>query len=191
MRIVGGVHSGRRLQTPADSGIRPTSDRVREALFNRLVHRPWGPDGAPTLQDARVLDPFCGTGALALEALSRGAARATLMDRDPRHLALARRNVDALGEGGRVAVLRADAVKPPPPREEPHGVVFLDPPYDRGLVPAALAALDGAGWLTPTALCVVELGGAEPLPLPETAVVLDDRRYGDTRIVVLRWHGPA
>ncbi|HET8729382.1 MAG TPA: 16S rRNA (guanine(966)-N(2))-methyltransferase RsmD [Alphaproteobacteria bacterium] len=185
MRIVGGRRRGRRLDAPAGRDVRPTTDRVRESLFNVLAHSGWGPDGGDPVSGATVLDAFCGTGALALEALSRGAARAVLMDVGPVSLDIARRNVAHLGEGDRATVLRADATRPPPARESA-GLVFLDPPYGRDLTGPALAALDAAGWLAEGCLCVVEAAKTDDPAPPTGFVALGERRYGDTKVLFWR-----
>ncbi|WP_114857828.1 16S rRNA (guanine(966)-N(2))-methyltransferase RsmD [Azospirillum brasilense] len=189
MRIVGGKHRGRRLAAPAGSDTRPTTDRTRESLFNILSHADWGPDGADLLEDAVIVDAFCGTGALGLEALSRGAAHASFLDMGRAALDAVRANVAALGEGANAAVLRADATRPPPPPGRPCTLAFLDPPYGQDLAPRALAGLAKAGWLAPGAVLVVEVAGRDPLPLPPGFAELDERRYGDTRVQFLRYGG--
>jgi 16S rRNA (guanine966-N2)-methyltransferase len=191
MRIVGGNHRGRRLEAPGGRDTRPTSDRTREALFNILTHAGWGmarEDGGDLFAGAVVLDAFSGTGALALEALSRGAAAAFLMDLSGPALATARRNAAALGEEGRCTFLRVDATRPPA-APAAAALAFLDPPYGRGLAEAALPALTARGWLAPGAVVVVETAAGDPLSLPSGFVLLDERRYGDTRITFLN-HRP-
>jgi len=185
VRIVGGRHRGRRLLAPEGRDVRPTSDRTRESLFNILAHAPWGPDGRAVLEDALVLDAFCGTGALALEALSRGAARAALLDKSRASLELARRNAETLGEAANVLIVQGDAVKPPPARLKAT-LAFLDPPYSKDLAPAALTALARAGWLAPGALAIVELAASDPFPALPGVEALDERRYGETRVLFLR-----
>jgi 16S rRNA (guanine966-N2)-methyltransferase len=186
MRIVGGRHRGRKIIGPQDesAALRPTSDRARESLFNILEHGRFSPDGTSLVRDARVLDVFCGTGAFALEALSRGAAAATLIDQDPAAIALVHRNVAALGET-KARVVQADATKPPRATDA-HALVFLDPPYRSSLAAPALAALDEAGWLAPNALCVVEVERREPFSAPPGFTALDERSYGRARLVFLR-----
>lgn len=183
MRIVGGRHRGRRLVAPDGRDTRPTTDRTREALFNILAHADWAPD----LEGAVVVDAFCGTGALGLEALSRGAVRCSFLDTGRPALDAVRANVAAFGEQANAAVLRADATRPPacPPTGQPCTLAFLDPPYAKGLAPPALEGLARAGWLADGALAVVEVGEGDPLPPPTGFTVLDERRYGDTRIVFL------
>jgi len=185
VRIIAGTHRGRRLEAPAGRDVRPMTDRTREALFNILAHGGWGPDGGNPVIDAVVLDAFCGTGALALEALSRGAAEAWLLDVSNGSLAAARRNVDTMGEAGRTHLMRADSTRPPPGRTQAT-LVFIAPPYGRALAPPAISALAEQGWMAPDAIVVVELAVSDPFGLPEGFDRLDDRRYGATRLVFLR-----
>lgn len=185
MRIIAGRHRGRRLTAPAGRDVRPMTDRTREALFNVLAHGGWGPDGGNPVIGAIVLDAFCGTGALALEALSRGAAAAWLLDLSKSSLATARRNADALGETGRTHLLQADSTRPPPARARAT-LAFIAPPYGRDLAPPATRALADRGWLAADAVVVVELAVPDPFALPDGFSMLDDRRYGGTRLVFLR-----
>jgi len=179
VRIVGGKHRGRRLVAPDGRDTRPTTDRTRESLFNILAHAAWAPD----FEGAVVVDAFCGTGALGLEALSRGAARCSFLDNGRPALDAVRANLAALGEQDAATVLRADATRPP--AGQPCGIAFLDPPYAKGLAPLALAALARAGWLADGALAVVEVGEGDPLPPPDGFSLVDERRYGETRILFL------
>ena len=160
MRIIGGVWRGRALAAPAGQTTRPTADRVRQALFDRLLHSPWA--GREAVEGARVLDAFAGTGALGLEALSRGAATSVFIERDRVALAALRANIGACGAGPQCRVVAGDALRPPP--GQGCNLAFLDPPYGTGMVERGLAALLGAGWLSPRALIVAELGGDEALP---------------------------
>ena len=189
MRIVAGSLKGRKLAAPEGAAIRPTSDRAREALFNRLVHGGLGPDGGSILHGAEVLDAFCGTGALGFEALSRGAARATFLDNSAEALAWVRRNARSLGVMERCRILQRDALHPAPP-DIPATLAFLDPPYGEGLAEPALAALAEAGWFAPGAVVSVEIpakrAGFTP---PGGFTTLDDRTYGKARIVLLRVGG--
>jgi 16S rRNA (guanine966-N2)-methyltransferase len=184
MRIVGGRHRGRRLLAPPGDTVRPTSDRAREALFNILSHGRLAADGVP-FAGAAVLDAFAGTGALGLEALSRGAAEAVFIERDPEAVAFLRRNVAALGESDRVEIVPGDATRPIRAGLR-CAVAFIDPPYRSGLAAPALEALDHAGWLTPDALTIVELGAREELVPPAGFTLLDERVYGAARLVFLR-----
>jgi len=184
VRIVAGRHRGRRLAAPTGRDVRPTTDRTREAIFNILAHSGWGPDGGSPVDGAVVLDGFCGTGALGLEALSRGAVAATFLDLARGSLDAVRANIAELKEEGRTVVLRADATKPPKAREAAT-LVFLDPPYAQDLAPKALTALAAAGWLAPGATVVVEEAADAPVPLPPGFEALDERRYGDTKVLFL------
>jgi 16S rRNA (guanine966-N2)-methyltransferase len=182
MRIVGGRFKGRVLQSPADSEIRPTSDRLRETIFNILAHAYDDP-----LTDAAVIDLFAGTGAMGLEALSRGARKALFVEAAGNGRALIRANVDALGLGGATRIFRRDARKlGQAPPGECFSLAFLDPPYGQHLAEAALVALRDGDWLTPQALVIVEDRADAELQLPEGFMLLETRVYGDKKIVVLR-----
>lgn len=184
MRIIGGARRGLLL---ADVGtgdpeahLRPTSDRVREAIFNLLVN---GGHGDP-VTGTRVLDLFAGTGALGLEALSRGAARVAFVDDGAKARALLRANIEKMQAMGTTDVWRRDTTRLGPNRGPGYGLVFLDPPYGKGLGEAALASALAGGWLTPGAMVVWE-EGATPTPPPGFAS-LDQRKYGDTIVTLLR-----
>ena len=191
MRIVGGRNKGRPLQAPKDNRVRPTTDRTREALFNVLAH---GDFGDWTLEDARVLDLFAGTGAMGLEALSRGASFALFVDDHPQSRGLIRTNADTLGETGRIKLYRRDATKLGP-REgssgPPFNLVFCDPPYGKGLGEKALAAALRGGWLALGALCVLEEAASADVTCPDGFEEIERRGYGDTQVVFLRAQQPA
>jgi len=180
MRIVGGTLSGRKIEPPLSLVTRPMMDRVRESLFNILAHRDWG-QGIGDLFDgsANVLDAFCGTGALAFEALSRGATQATLFDKDRQALTIATQNAVSLGVKDRCTIQMADALAPPR-APQPCQLVFLAPPYRKELIPPALAALDQAGWIAPHAVIVAETARKEALPIAEGFNLIVQRFYGDT-----------
>ena len=161
MRIIGGDWRGRALVAPAGVVTRPTSDRVRQAVFDRLVHAPWA---AGVLTGARVLDAYAGTGAMGLEALSRGAGWAGFMERDRGALAALRANVAGCGAGGVSRIYGGDVLAAP--RGEGCGVVFLDPPYGTG-AGGAVAALRGAGWIVGGTLLVVEGARGETVDFGE------------------------
>ena len=184
MRIVGGRHRGRRLLAPPGDTVRPTSDRARQALFNILSHGRLAAGGVP-FAGAAVLDAFAGTGALGLEALSRGAAEAVFIERDLEAIAVLRRNVAALGESAHAEIVPGDAARPPRAGLQ-CTVAFVDPPYRSGLAAPALEALDRADWLAPDALAIVELGAREQLTPPAGFALLDERVYGAARLVFLR-----
>jgi len=182
MRVVGGRLKGRNLASPASRDIRPTADRLRESVFNILVHAYDDP-----IEGARVLDLFAGTGALGIEAISRGAKFALFVDNGAEARALLRNNVESLGLGGVTKVYRRDATNPGPAHPlEPFSLVFLDPPYGKGLAETALAALRDGGWLTPGALLVVEEAKAAGVAAPEGFAELERRAYDDTGVGVLR-----
>ena len=183
MRIVGGRHRGRKLEAPPDDSVRPTADRAREAIFNVLAHAPFA---AGALAGATALDAFCGTGALGLEALSRGASFCTFLDSNIAALKLAERNAAACGEAARARFLLTDATRPPRP-DRPATLAFLDPPYDSDLAAPALDALGRAGWLAPGALVVVETGSRIGFAPPVGFATLDARRYGRARVAFLRY----
>lgn len=183
MRIVGGRLKGRILQGPASHAIRPTSDRLRETIFDILAHGYGDP-----VEGACVLDLFAGTGAMALEALSRGAAHAVLVDKSAESVALARTNLAALGLTDRAEVLRRDATRLGPPRSGvTFTLVFLDPPYAKELAAPALDALRSTHWLAKDALLVVEEAKGAGIHLPDGFAVIEARTYGDTQVVFLRF----
>ncbi len=182
MRVVGGSLRGRTLATPKSHLIRPTADRLREALFNILIHAYDNP-----IAGARVLDLFAGTGALGIEALSRGAAFALFIDDGAEARALMRANVDALGLGAVTRIFRRDATKLGPAHPlEPFSLAFLDPPYRKGLAEQALVAMREGGWLTPHALVVVEEAADAGFTPPAGFAEIERRTYDDTALVFLR-----
>jgi 16S rRNA (guanine966-N2)-methyltransferase len=170
MRIVGGRLKGRALLTPSSRAIRPTSERLRESIFDILEHRFPG-----QIEGARVVDLFAGTGAVAIEALSRGARFAMFVDN----------GAEALG--GVTRIWRADATKlGSAPAGGPFALAFLDPPYGQALAGPALASLVGGGWLEPNALCVVEEAEKVEIVAPDGLALIDERTYGDTKIMILQ-----
>ncbi len=186
MRIIAGDFRGRALASvgKGDVGahLRPTTDRVRESLFSVLTH-------LDVIEGARVLDLFAGTGALGLEALSRGASHVTFVDDGRTALGLIRQNVQLTGAGPRADILRKDAARLPPNPADPCSLVFLDPPYGKGLGQKALfAALEGA-WIADDALIVWE--ESSPMEPPPGFVRHDARRYGDTHITLMWREAPA
>ena len=190
MRIVGGVFKGRRLTLPAGQDVRPTSDRTRETLFNILAHGL--ADWKGQLKGASVVDLFCGTGALGLEALSRGARHVSLIDRAGPVLATVRKNA-ALGidASKRTTILKMDATMlAPPPRaaQAPCAIAFLDPPYGADLAVLALGSLKTRGWLAAGGLAVVEVGAEEDPATPLGFTALETRTYGATKLVFLQLH---
>jgi 16S rRNA (guanine966-N2)-methyltransferase len=184
VRIIGGTRRGLKLAVVGDGDpaahLRPTTDRVREAIFNLLINGGYG----DPVTGARVLDLFAGTGALGLEALSRGAARVAFVDDGAAARALLRRNIELMKAMGATDVWRRDATRMGPNRGPGYGLVFLDPPYGKGLGEAALASCRDGGWLAPGALVVWEEGSAPPLP--DGFTQLDQRKYGDTLVTILQ-----
>ena len=182
MRVVGGELKGRNIVAPASHDIRPTADRLREAVFNILVHAYDDP-----FQDARVLDLFAGTGALGIEAISRGAVFTLFVDNGAEARALLRNNVEALALGGVTKVYRRDATDLGPAHPmEPFSLVFLDPPYGKGLAEKAMTSLRGGGWLKSNALLVVEEAKAAGFAAPDGYEELERRVYDDTEFVFLQ-----
>jgi 16S rRNA (guanine966-N2)-methyltransferase len=178
MRIIGGQFRGKHLATPKSDNIRPTSDRLRETLFNILAH---GYDDP--VRDARVIDLFAGTGALGFEALSRGARFATFVEEGAEARGLIRTNIEAMALGGKTRLFRRDATRlgaigP----TEAYSLAFLDPPYGKNLASLALASLAEGGWLSKGALCVVEEATDAPLEAPAAYALADQRDYTGTRL---------
>jgi 16S rRNA (guanine966-N2)-methyltransferase len=182
MRIVGGRLRSRALVAPKSQAIRPTSDRLRETLFNILLHAYGDP-----VAGARVLDLFAGTGALGLEAISRGADFALFVDEGAEARAILRENIATLGLGGVTRIFRRDAVKLGAAHPvEPFSLVFVDPPYGRGLAERALASALAGGWLAPSALIVVEEAAQSRFIAPPGFIELERRPYDTTELVFLR-----
>ena len=183
MRVVAGRLKGRRLAAPDGPDVRPTADKARQAIFNIIEH---GGLSERPLDGAVVVDLFAGTGAMGIEALSRGAARCTFVENDRTALAALAANLKTCGLGAAEArVLRTDALRLPP-APEPADLAFLDPPYGEGLGAPALEALATQGWLKHGALCVLELGRRDELAPPAGFTLLDERRYGAARVAFLR-----
>lgn len=179
MRIVGGRFGGRALKAPHSHAIRPTTDRMRETLFNILVH------GLEfEFEGARVLDLFAGTGANAIEAISRGAGFAVMVDIGTEARGLQRENVEALGLGGLTRIMRRDATKLGEVAVfEPFQLVFCDPPYGQGLGEAALASAARGGWLSTGAIVVLEERASVDVALPAPFIEIDRRKAGETQLV--------
>ena len=181
MRIIGGAFRGTRLNAPDGAATRPTSDRAREAVFNILAH------GFEMRFDGmRVIDLFAGTGALGIEALSRGAAHAVFVDNATPALNCTRDHVARVRATDRARILRADACRLPQ-ADASCALAFLDPPYGLDLAVPALESLAARGWLAAEAICVIETGAAEELPLPAGFELADDRRYGVARVRFARF----
>lgn len=172
---------GRVLKTPEGRDTRPTADRVREALFNILAHHDWVADIGDPLDGANVLDAFAGTGALGIEALSRGATSCTFFETNRKALQVLRENVVFAKLDEVVRIIPSDVTKPPK-AQTPASLIFLDPPYRKGLIEQAVAALSAQGWIAPHALLVCETAKDEALSLPPTYEEILTRGYGDTCI---------
>lgn len=185
MRIIAGKHRGRRIAMKDDAGIRPTSSRTREAIFNILMHNNFGLEGDNIIVGKRIVDIFCGTGALGLEALSRGAEHVTFIDRNPQSLALVRETAAHFKEEQNAAFVRSDSTALPKATRS-FSVAFADPPYDQGQAAPALNSLRQNGWLEQNAIIVVEISAKELIQLPEGFEQLDERKYGNSKVLILR-----
>ena len=183
MRITGGVFRGRALVSPSDHRVRPTSDKVRQAIFNVLAHHDFGRSFA--IEGARVIDLFAGTGALGFESLSRGSVFTLFVEESAESRGLIRRNAEALALTGRCKIFRRDATDLgalTPGAGGPFSLAFLDPPYGQGLAGQALASLVDGHWLTPEAIVVIETAKNETAANSGGSETLDERVYGDTRV---------
>jgi 16S rRNA (guanine966-N2)-methyltransferase len=184
MRITAGRLKGRPLLAPKGLNVRPTSDKVRQAIFNVLEHRDFGEEFA--LKNARVIDLFAGTGVLGIEALSRGAAFAYFIDNAVEERATLRRNVEAMNLTGTTKIWRRDASELGRNINPAFDLAFLDPPYRKNLLAPALDSLHAGGWLHPHAIVVTEAAKGEDIPTTDQYQILDQRRYGETHITFLR-----
>jgi 16S rRNA (guanine966-N2)-methyltransferase len=183
MRIIAGRWKGRALMAPPGLATRPTSDRARQAIFDQLWHAPWA--GRAVVENAIVLDAFAGTGAMGLEALSRGATRGFFMEQDRAALTALRANIAACKAGDACRVIAGD-VTAPPPAALPCSLLFLDPPYGKGLVPRALVALQAKGWIAPGAVIIAETGRDEEAVMLPGFEVVSTRDHGAARLSALR-----
>ena len=182
MRIIGGRFKGRGLKTPSDQSVRPTSDRLRETLFNILAHAYEDP-----MVQARVLDLFAGTGALGLEALSRGASFAQFVDDSAQGRGLLRANIELLGVAAVTKVFRRDATRMGQVHpHEPFSLIFCDPPYNQGLGDKALTSAYQGGWFAPKALILFEESSKADLSLPPELTLLETRDFGETQVMFLQ-----
>jgi 16S rRNA (guanine966-N2)-methyltransferase len=180
MRIVAGAFRGRTLIAPPGQNTRPTADRVRQALFDMLMHAPWA--GPTTMLGAVVLDAFAGTGALGLEALSRGADTAWFFENDPAAVKTLRTNIDACNAAEKAVVVPRDVLLVT--SGKPVSLAFLDPPYEQDLVPRAISRLRGAGWITSDTLIIAETGRQETWT--PTEPILAERAHGPARLLAFR-----
>ncbi|WP_417782782.1 16S rRNA (guanine(966)-N(2))-methyltransferase RsmD [Terasakiella pusilla] len=179
MRIVGGKYKGRKLTAPEGRDTRPTSDRARESIFNILEHQSWG---RSALRGGRVLDVFCGTGALGIEAYSRGAEHVTFMDKDETAMKCLMQNLKGLGDRTQIHTMRVDATAPTT-AQNPCSLIFMDAPYKSGLNDLAIAALKARGWVTDKTLFVVEVSRKENWITPDGFEELDRRKYGAAQVI--------
>ncbi len=191
MRIIAGRFRGKQLATPVDQRVRPTGDRVRESVFNILGHGDFGRVGPALPIGARVLDLFAGTGALGLEALSRGALNVAFVDDHPESRALIRRNIDALQATGVTRIMRRDATDlgPIPAGNQaggPFDLVFLDPPYGRDLIAPALEGAMAGGWIAPGAVIIAEMEPSAVIPAIAGIEPVQSRDYGETRVMFFK-----
>ena len=185
MRVIAGRWRRLSLKAPPDASLRPSSDRLRETLFNILAHNPQ----YPALAGVRFADIFAGTGAVGIEALSRGAAHVTFVESDPRHIRILASNLarlSGLQDPQATRILRCDARRLPP-ATDPYDILYLDPPYSAGLVPPTLAALANAGWVRPDSLVIAETDGRETLSCPGEWTCSERRTCGRAALHFLRW----
>lgn len=188
LHIISGKHRGRKIEVKEGKSIRPTGSMARGAIFNILMHGIKGPNGESPLDGQPVLDLFCGTGALGLEALSRGAASVTFVDQSQDSIALARQNAFRMGEETTTQFLRSDSASLPPARKQ-MALAFMDPPYDdSGLAVKSLTSLHQQRWLMDGALVVVEVSARTTLLPPPYYTLEDERKYGSTTICFLRYN---
>ncbi len=186
MRIVGGDFRGKKLIMPDDKRIRPTADRTREALYNILGHgESFRTDNGPLPLKARVLDVFAGTGALGLEALSRGADHVTFMDNHSASLTIIRQNIAALKAQNRADILNRNGINPGR-ASRPVDLILMDPPYGEELAVPSLAALMEGGWISENTITVIEVATKEKTDLPDGFELLDNRKYGAARLLILK-----
>jgi len=176
MRIVSGQYGGRRLNTPKNNSIRPTSDKVRQAIFNSLQSR-------GVVRDAVVIDAFCGSGALGIEALSQGAAHCLFVDKNPPSLNLAKENIAMVGAENESGFLLKDStkLKPNSNKFKSASLVFLDPPYNKEMITPTIDKLIDGDWLLPSCFFVIETEKSESV-IHNKLVILDEKKYGDTLV---------
>lgn len=192
MKVTAGKYRGKNILARDERTLRPTSSRIREAIFNMLMHgrffkdESFIHDGEDLVDGRRVVDIFCGTGALGIEALSRGASHLTLIDQNPKTLSLARENVMEVGEEANTSFIRSDSTLLPQ-APQPCQLAFVDPPYNHSLGTPALKSLGENGWLSHGAVVVVELSKRDELELPEKFHLLDERIYDKTKLVIAQY----
>lgn len=187
MRIIAGKHRGRRIMSLESKTVRPTTGKAREAIFSILTSGNFLHDGISILEDATVIDICCGTGAVGLEALSRGAGKVIFIDSDPTAIDLVKYNLKAFGEDDHAKTLRSDATMLPMAQQRCQ-VAFVDPPYEKGLAMPILKSLSTRGWLEKGAVIICEMSRREDITLPEGYTELSQRQYGRTKVLILEWH---
>ncbi|MCE3005568.1 MAG: 16S rRNA (guanine(966)-N(2))-methyltransferase RsmD [Rickettsiales bacterium] len=180
MRVIAGIHKGRKLEVPVDRAIRPTSERTRESLFNVLMHGRFG--GACVIHQ-RVADICCGTGALGIEALSRGATHVTFVDVAKTSLLITERNLRHLGASQQATLIASDATRLPK-ATEPFALILLDPPYDMPILSAIAASLRQGGWVKTGSILAAEIASSRPIPELLGAELITERRYGKAKILI-------
>ncbi len=184
LKIIAGKHRGRNIETAPSKDIRPTTSFAREGMFNILMHGRFSGENSPLI-GKRVVDLFCGSGALGFEALSRGAAHVTFIDQNPKALELAKKTASIIGETANSAFIRSDSTHVPRAVLS-CALAFVDPPYDKGLAEKGLESLVLGGWLEDGAIVVVEQSKKEPLKPSSAFTLLDERSYGIAKISILR-----
>ncbi|MEN8236071.1 MAG: 16S rRNA (guanine(966)-N(2))-methyltransferase RsmD [Pseudomonadota bacterium] len=185
MRIVTGIHKGHALSRPPGHITRPMMDKVRESVFNILMHQNWKVCSGTILEGAIVLDAFAGSGAIGLEAISRGAKQAYFFDKSPKALGIVRENVWNLKEQDRCKLLKVDATNPPRAPQS-MDLVFLDPPFGKNLVLACLPPLIKTGWINNNTIIVAEVESGKPLSLPAGVHILLEKSYGAAQVFFLQ-----
>lgn len=188
IRVIAGKHRGRPIETIEHKTLRPTLARIRESIFNVIAHGHYTEDGSSILNDAIVLDLFCGTGALGIESLSRGAKQVIFMDKNQKHLDLTAYNLEYLSEQQNAIIIRGDSSNPPPAQVKCN-VVLLDPPYDKKLITPTLRNVAAAGWITEGGIVMIERSDREHYDIPEGFEVVTEKKYGKICIDILQCKG--
>lgn len=184
MYVISGIYSGRKIKSPDDKDVRPTSGRTKEAVFNMLMHTFIDADGVPLIKGARTADICCGSGALGIEALSRGAGHVSFIDHTKRHLDIVRHNITTIaGVNAPADFLNADC-KTLPQTQQPYDVIFVDPPYGNGIQNTCLLSLEKRGWLHNGTLVIVETDKSDDPIFTDQWTIIRERMYGKTRVTM-------